>query len=71
MNGDELPSYRRRAYSGRKNKEEYEKDRDKPSVTKKERRAMTRAYLSVLLPRFAVIILSFALVAALMFLWLS
>jgi hypothetical protein len=71
MNGDELPAYRRHAYSGRQNKAEYKKDRDKVSVTKKERRAMTRAYLSVLLPRLAVILLSFALVAALMFLWLS
>ena len=32
---------------------------------------MIRAYMAVMLPRLAVILLSFALVAALLFLWLS
>lgn len=58
-------------FSDRKNRREAQKDPDKISVTKKERRAMIRAYMAVMLPRLAVILLSFALVAALLFLWLS
>ena len=71
MNGDELPSYRKIMFSDRKNRREAQKDPDKISVTKKERRAMIRAYMAVMLPRLAIILLSFALVAALLFLWLS
>ena len=40
-------------------------------VTKKERRAIVRAMFAVLLPRFVIVLCSFAVVAILCYLWLS
>lgn len=68
MNGDELPAYRRGAYSGREGKKTAKgKYAD---LTKKEKRAMTRALFAVMLPRLLAITLGFAIVALLMVLWL-
>lgn len=44
-------------------------DEDKP--TKKERRAMMRAWFSVYLPRLLIILLSFTVVALMLYLWLN
>ncbi len=71
MNGDELPQYRRILFSGRKNKSETKKDENAVQLTKKERRAMTRALFSELLPRLIVVLCGFGIVAGLMYLWLS
>lgn len=40
-------------------------------VTKKERRAIVKAFFSIMLPRLLIVLLSFGLVAVLMYLWLS
>ena len=67
MNGDELPAYRRAAYTGRPNK------RNKaPSVdlSKKEKRALMRGMFLAMLPRLLVILGSFAIVMLLLMLWL-
>lgn len=68
MNGDELPSYRRAAYSGRESKANVKQRR--ADLTKKEKRAMTRALFSVMLPRILAVLLGFGIVAILMYLWL-
>lgn len=71
MNGDELPPYRKFGFSNRKNKRELAASDDTAAhLTKKEKRAMRRAMFAVLIPRLAVIVLGFALVFALVYLWL-
>ena len=40
-------------------------------VTNKERRAIVKAFFSIMLPRLLVVVMSFALVAVLIYLWLS
>ncbi len=40
-------------------------------VTKKERRAIVKAFFCIMLPRLLVVLLAFGLVALLMYLWLS
>ena len=67
MNGDELPAYRRAAYSGRPNKRNKTPDVE---LTKKEKRALTRALFATMLPRLLVILGSFAIVALILMLWL-
>lgn len=72
MNGDELPSFRRRAYISRgKRPSKDERKRLKNMYTKKERRAMIRGGFLALLPQFLIIIVSFGIVIGLMYLWLS
>lgn len=41
------------------------------NVTRKERRAMMRALFAVMLPRLLIVLLSFAVVGILCYLWLS
>lgn len=48
-----------------------EKDESKSDLTKKEKRAMTKAMFSVMLPRILVVLTSFALVFLLLYLWLK
>lgn len=69
MNGDELPKYRRAAFTNRQRK--IEKGRIKSDITKKEQRAMMRALFAVMLPRLCVILAGFALTAFLIWLWLK
>lgn len=71
MNGDELPPYRRMMYSGRKNKAEHKKDPNRIELTKKERRAMTRAFFLEMLPRLLMVLAGFGVVVLLMYLWLG
>ena len=40
-------------------------------VTKKERRAIVKAFFSIMLPRLLIVLMSFALVGIQMYLWLS
>lgn len=40
-------------------------------VSKKERRALVKAFFSIMLPRLLIVLMSFGLVAVLMYLWLS
>lgn len=40
-------------------------------VTKKERRAIVKAFFSVMFPRLLIVLMSFVLVGVLMYLWLS
>lgn len=40
-------------------------------VSKKERRAIVKAFFSIMLPRLLIVLLSFAFVGVLMYLWLS
>ena len=40
-------------------------------VTKKERRAIVKAFFSIMLPRLLIVLMSFAVVGILMYLWLS
>jgi len=61
MDGVESPFGRRR----RKNAD------NKTDVSKKERRAMIKAMFSVLLPRLLIVLISFGLIAVLMYLWLA
>ncbi|MGN1042033.1 MAG: hypothetical protein ACI4SK_00965 [Christensenellales bacterium] len=67
MNGDELPSYRRATYLNRAKKSA----KIKSDVTKKERRAMTKALFAVMLPRLFVMLAGFGLTALLIWFWLS
>lgn len=69
MNGDELPKYRRAAFTNRQRK--IEKGRIKSDITKKEQRAMMRALFAVMLPRLCVVLAGFALTAFLIWLWLK
>lgn len=69
MNGDELPKYRRMAYLNRAKRPSKE-ERQKQKLSKEEKRAVYRAGLQAMLPQFAVIIIGFAVVAGLMYLWL-
>ena len=48
-----------------------EKDKCKSDLTKKEKRAMTKAMFSVMLPRIIVVLTSFMLVFLLLYLWLK
>ncbi len=68
MNGDELPSYRRAAFSNREKKGKNLKVKN--DYTKKERRAMIKAMFAVMLPRLCVVLAGFALTALLIWLWL-
>ncbi len=70
MTGEELPPLQRMAFSNRERKRNL-KNNGKSDVTRKERRAMTRALFAVMLPRLGIILLSFALVGGLLYLWLS
>lgn len=71
MNGDELPKYRRMVYLNReKRPSKEERQRHKEMYTKKERRAIVRAGLAVMLPRLLTIIAGFGIVALLIWLWL-
>ena len=69
MNGDELPKYRRAAFTNRQKK--IEKGKIKSDVTKKEQRAMMRALFVVMLPRLCVILAGFALTGLLIWFWLK
>jgi hypothetical protein len=70
MTGEELPSYRRAGFSNRENKRNL-KNNGKADLSKKERRAMTRALFAVMLPRLLIILGAFLVVFLLMYLWLS
>ncbi len=48
-----------------------EEKKKRVAVTRKERRAMIRAAFEVYGPKFLIIIMSFSLVAVLLYLWLS
>ena len=67
MNGDELPQYRRAAFSNRPSKANNQSEVD---LTKKEKRALMRGLFLAMLPRLLVVLASFAIVALLLFLWL-
>ncbi len=72
MNGDELPKYRRMAYLNRaKRPSKEERKQEKTKYTKKERRAIMRGGFLAMLPMFLVTVVSFALVIALLYLWLK
>lgn len=72
MNGDELPKYRRMAYLNRgKRPSKEERKQEKEKYTKKERRAIMRGGFLAMLPMFLVTIVSFALVIAMLYLWLK
>ncbi len=69
MNGDELPAYRRAAYMNREKKQKSGKV--KTEYTKKEQRAMIKAFFSVMLPRLCLVLAGFSLAALLIYLWLK
>lgn len=71
MNGDELPKYRRMAYMNRKKRpSKEERKMHKEMYSKKERRAIVRAGLAVMLPRLMIAVVAFAMVIVVMWLWL-
>jgi hypothetical protein len=70
MTGEELPSYRRAAFANRENKRS-RKEKTTVELSKKERRAMTRALFAVMLPRLLIVLAAFTVMFLLMYLWLS
>ena len=70
MTGEDIPHASRGFFQGRERKRNV-RNRGKSDITRKERRAMTRALFAVMLPRLLIIISCFGLVFALMYLWLS
>ena len=70
MTGDDLPAYRKASFSNRESKRQL-KNCGKSDLTKKERRALTRAFFAVMLPRFFIILASFSIVFLILYLWLS
>jgi hypothetical protein len=70
MTGAELPSYRQAGFSGRENKRAL-KNNGKADLSKKERRAMTRALFAVMLPRLLIVLGAFLVVFLIMYLWLT
>lgn len=70
MTGEELPAYRKAAFSNRESRRQL-KDKGGDDLTKKERRALMRAFFAVMLPRLLIILASFAIVVLLLYLWLS
>lgn len=70
MTGEEIPPSSRGIFQGRERRKNL-KNKGKSDVTKKETRAMIRAMFAVMLPRLLVILAGFALVFAIMYLWLS
>lgn len=70
MTGEEIPPSSRAFFPGRERKRNV-KNRGKSDITGKETRAMIRAFFAVMLPRFLIILCSFALVAVIIYFWLS
>ena len=70
MTGEEIPTQWRGVYTGRVRKKNL-KNNGKSDITKKERRAMTRALFAVMLPRLLIILASFAVMFLVMYLWFS
>ena len=72
MNGDELPKYRRMAYLNRaKRPSKEERQKQKLDLTKKEKRALYRAGFLAMLPQLAIILVSFTIIAVLLYFWLK
>ena len=71
MNGDELPKYRRMAYMNQKKRPtKDERKMHKDMYTPKERRAIMRAGLLVMLPRLLLMVVGFAIAILILWLWL-
>lgn len=70
MTGEEIPKSGRAFFTGRERKKNFNKQ-EQVQLTRKEKRAMMRAMLAAMLPRFLIILASFSVVFLLMYLWLK